>query len=138
MIAGQVFLHRWLLRIGSKQQSERLLAIVLPLQSCLQQSDNPCLLALMPPLQSCLPPLQPVYTHLPTLLHLMMPGHLGAQLRRLIKFYLQLIPRMMKNSWRAKDPHCEEHQHLALLPYQTRQLQLPLLPLKQISLPLPQ
>jgi hypothetical protein len=37
----------------------------------------------------------------------------------------------MKNTF-AKDPHCEE------LPHQTRQLQLPLLPLQQRSLPLPQ
>jgi hypothetical protein len=59
----------------------------------------------------------------------MMPAHLGARLPKFIK-NRQLIHRM-KNTF-AKDPHCEE------LPHQTRQLQLPLLPLQQRSLPLPQ
>jgi hypothetical protein len=59
----------------------------------------------------------------------MMPAHLGARLPKFIK-NRQLIHRM-KNTF-AKDPHCEELRH------QTRQLQLPLLPLQQRSLPLPQ
>jgi hypothetical protein len=56
----------------------------------------------------------------------MMPAHLGARLPKFIK-NRQLIHRM-KNTLRAKDPHCEELPHL----------QLPLLPLQQRSLPMPQ
>jgi hypothetical protein len=77
----------------------------------------------------------------------MMPAHLGARLPKFIK-NRQLIHRM-KNTLRAKDPHCEElpHLQLPLLPLQQRSLPLPqlallqqlhLLPLQQRSLPMPQ